>query len=383
MYPEVLNMNPMIVLKKEERLELYLMLLEIEKEVKGQPYIAILMRADEAGGGITPSMVKRDLLRSLPLKACENLLYRLTDLGYFEEPEVKRERNLNGQHGQDGQEPVFRLTDKGRESAQTNTFWQPEKGAYMVYKSKSPLITRLIGQSIIQITRHRSDKGEQRNTSDVLKQDLNKPIKVLNQEGREEKIRIIDFEEKCLSCGQVVTILEIKVYENEALIKIKPKENAEKSEDILGKFFTSLREEEVRDALLAGEFGDSYDKHKKVVRSPFSPENLSWIRDVHIQKPIYEGVEFEPVQLQGVRFIPSDEEQARMWVEEWLLRNVDEYFWSDEEFQAYLHKKLGIILEFYPQLGGVTRKEMIDRLSKRQNSFYSIAKLEAANYLSY
>jgi hypothetical protein len=72
-----------------------------------------------------------------------------------------------------------------------------------------------------------------------------------------------------------------------------------------------------------------------------------------------------------------------MWVEEWLLRNVDKYFWSDEEFQAYLHKKLGIILEFYPQLRGVTRKEMIDKLSKRQNSFYSIAKLEATNYLSY
>jgi len=379
-------MNPMIVLKKEERLELYLMLLEIEKKVKDRPYIAILKRAYEAGGEITPSMVRSDLLVSLPLKACENLLYRLTDLGYFEKAGVKSERNLNGQHGQDGQEPVFRITDKGRESAQTETFWQPEKGAYMVYKSKSPLITRLIGQSIIQIIRHRSDKGEQRNTSDVLKQDLNKPIKVLNQEGQEEEIRIIGFEEKCLSYGQVVTILEIKVYENEAVIKIKPKENkenVEKSEDILGKFFTPLREEEVRDALLAGEFGDSYDKHKKVVRTPFSPENLSWIRDVHIEKPVYEGVEFAPVQLEGVRFIPSDEEQARMWVEEWLLRNVDEYFWSDEEFQAYLHKKLGIILEFYPQLGGVTRKEMIDRLSKRQNSFYSIAKLEAANYLSY
>jgi hypothetical protein len=379
-------MNPMIVLKKEERLELYLMLLEIEKKVKDRPYIAILMRAYEAGGEITPSMVKRDLLGNLPLKACENLLYRLTDLGYFEEAGVKRERNLNGQYGQDGQEPVFRITNKGRESAQTKTFWQPEKGAYMVYKSKSPLITPLIGQSIIQITRYRSDKGEQRNTSDVLKQDLNKPIKVLNQEGQEEEIRIIGFEEKCLSYSQVVTILEIKVYENEAVIKIKAKENkenVEESEGILGKFFTPLREEEVRDALLAGEFGDSYDKHKKVVRTPFFPENLSWIRDVHIEKPVYEGVEFDRVRLEGVRFIPSDEEQARMWVEEWLLRNVDEYFWSDEEFQAYLHKKLGIILEFYPQLGGVTRKEMIDKLSKRQNSFYSIAKLEATNYLSY
>ena len=338
-------------------------------------------------------MVKRDLLRSLPLKACENLLYRLTDLGYFEEPEVKRERNLNGQHGQDGQEPVFRITDKGRESAQTKTFWQPEKGAYKVYKSKSPLITRLIGQSIIQITRHRSDKGEhrsdkgeQRNTSDVLKQDLNKPIKVLNQERHEEEIRIIDFEEKCLSYSQVDAILEIEVYENEAVIKIKEKknkENVEESGDPLGKFFTPLREEEVRDALLAGEFGDSYNKHKKIVRTPFSPENLRCIRDVDIEKPIYEGVEFKHVRLEGVRFIPSDEEQARMWVEEWLLRNVDKYFWSDEEFKAYLHEKLGIILEFYPQLGGVTRKEMIDRLSKRQNSFYSIAKLEAANYLSY
>ena len=375
-------MNPMIDLRKEEQLELYLMLLEIEKKVKDRPYIAILIRADEAGGEITPSMVRSHLLGSLPLKACENLLYRLTDLGYFE----KRERNLNGQYGQDGQEPVFRITDKGRESAQTKTFWQPEKGAYMVYKSKSPLITRLIGQSIIQITRHRSDKGEQRNTSDVLKQDLNKPIKVLNQEGHEEEIRIIGFEEKCLSYSQVDTILEIEVYENEAAIKIKPKENKEnvkKSEDALGKFFTPLREEEVRDALLAGEFGDSYDKDKRVVRTPFSPEDLRWIRDVRIQKPIYEGVEFERVQLEGVRFIPSDEEQARMWVEEWLLRNVDKYFWSDEEFQAYLHEKLGIILEFYPQLGGMTRKEMIDRLSKRQNSFYSIAKLEAANYLSY
>lgn len=381
----------MIVLRRRERLELYLMLLEIEKKVKDRPYIGILKRACEAGGEITPSMVRSDLLVSLPPKACENLLYRLTDLGYFEKAGVKRERNLNGQHGQDGQEPVFRLTDKGRESAQTKTFWQPEKGAYMVYKSKSPLITRLIGQSIIQITRHRSDKGEQRNTSDVLKQDLNKTIKVLNKEEHEEEIRIeeiriIGFEEKCLSYGQVDTILEIEVYENEAAIKIKPKENKEnvkKSEDALGKFFTPLREEEVRDALLAGKFGDSYDKHKKVVRIPFSPEDLSWIRDVHIEKPVYEGVEFERVKLEGVRFIPSDEEQARMWVEEWLLRNVDEYFWSDEEFQAYLHKKLGIILEFYPQLGGVTRKEMIDRLSNRQNSFYSIAKLEAANYLSY
>lgn len=361
------------------------MLLEIEKKVKDRPYIAILMRAYEAGGEIAPSMVRGDLLVSLPLKACENLLYRLRDLGYFE----KRERNLNGQDGQDGQEPVFRITDKGRESAQTKTFWQPEKGAYMVYKSKSPLITRLIGQSIIQITPpNRSDKREQQNYSSkaVLEKDLDKSLKILNQEGHQEEIHIIDFEEKCLSYSQVDTILEIEVYENEAVIKIKAKENKEKveeSKDILGKFFTPLREEEVRDTLLAGKFGDSYDKHKKVVRTPFSPENLSWIRKVNIEKPIYEGVEFDRVELEEVRFIPSDEEQARMWVEEWLLRNVDKYFWSDEEFQAYLHKKLGTILEFYPQLGGVTRKEMIDRLSKRQNSFYSIAKLEAANYLSY
>jgi hypothetical protein len=232
-------MNAMIVLRKRERLELYLMLLEIEKKVEDRPYIAILKRADEVGGEITPSMVRSDLLVSLPLKACENLLYRLTDLGYFEKAGVKSERNLNGQHGQDGQEPVFRITDKGRESAQTKTFWQPEKGAYMVYKSKSPLITRLIGQSIIQITRHRSDKGEQRNTSDVLKQDLNKPIKVLNKEEHEEEIRIkeiriIGFEEKCLSYGQVDTILEIEVYENEAAIKIKPKENKENVKKIGG-----------------------------------------------------------------------------------------------------------------------------------------------------
>jgi hypothetical protein len=381
----------MIVLRGKEKLALYQVLLTLEKRQKNPPFVAILMRAEKGGGEITPGQVQADLLPALPLTACQNLLSRLEDLGYLDSQGART-------NGSSKSETIFYLTDKGKAAAQTQTFWQAEKGLYDLYLSESTLVQDLTGQPLIKISPHYGppSKGNPEEVPDVLHDYWNKEVRIMDKEGHEEVVRIVHFEAKCIPMEPVEVTLEIEVVEEEGTIRFmevssqksmpQPKETPSpeaKSNGLLAKFHTPLSEEAVREELLKSKFGASYDEVKKVIRMPFDPNNLAWVRDVELEKPTWRGVSFEPVRLEKVSFLPANEQEARMWVEEWLFRNIARYFWDEEEFRTYVEETLRPILDHYPELKNLGRKELVEKFSKRENAFYAIAKLETTTYLTY
>ena len=381
----------MIVLRGKEKLALYQVLLTLEKKQKNPPFVAILMRAAEGGGEITPGQVRADLLPALPLTACQNLLSRLEDLGYLDSQGART-------NGSSKSETIFYLTDKGKAAAQTQTFWQAEKGLYDLYLSESTLVQELTGQPLIKISPHYGppSKGDPEEVPDVLHDYWNKEVRIMDKERHEEVVRIVHFEAKCIPMEPVEVNLEIEVAGEEGTIRFmevssqksmpQPKDAPApeaKSNGLLAKFHTSLSEEAVREELLKSKFGASYDEVKKVIRMPFDPNNLAWVRDVKFEKSTWRGVSFGPVRLEKVSFLPANEQEARMWVEEWLFRNIDRYFWDEEEFRTYVEEKLRPILDHYPELKNLGRKELVEKFSKRENAFYAIAKLETTTYLTY
>lgn len=116
----------MIVLRKKEKAKLYHMQLTLEKKGKDPPFLAVLMLARENGGQITSQAVRNKLMPSLPFRACENILFRLQEHEYLDSN--------------------FSLTDKGHKSAETRSYWEPERGAYEVSILDSDLVDKLTGQ---------------------------------------------------------------------------------------------------------------------------------------------------------------------------------------------------------------------------------------------
>jgi hypothetical protein len=269
---------------------------------------------------------------------------------------------------------------------------------YDLYLSESTLVQELTGQPLIKISPHYGppSQGNPEEVPDVLHDYWNKEVRIMDKEGHEEVVRIVHFEAKCIPMKPVEVTLEIEVAGAEGTIrfmevssqKSMPQPNEApapeaKSNGLLAKFHTSLSEESVREELLKSKFGASYDEVKKVIRVPFDPNNLAWVRDVKLEKPTWRGVSFGPVRLEKVSFLPANEQEARMWVEEWFFRNIDRYFWDEEEFRTYVEEKLRPILDHYPELKNLGRKELVEKFSKRENAFYTIAKLETTTYLTY
>ena len=80
----------MITLRKNEQVEIYQVELALKEKTKQSPFIAVLILAQEQGE-ITAETLKDYLLHTLPIRACNNLLIRLTQQGYLEK---KRQQNF-------------------------------------------------------------------------------------------------------------------------------------------------------------------------------------------------------------------------------------------------------------------------------------------------
>ena len=77
----------MITIKKSESIELYQLKLTLKEKVKQNPFIAVLMLAQELFDNeseyINSEILREKLLPVFPLKSCQNLLKRLSYEGYF------------------------------------------------------------------------------------------------------------------------------------------------------------------------------------------------------------------------------------------------------------------------------------------------------------
>lgn len=366
----------MITLRKNEQVEIYQVELALKEKTKQSPFIAVLILAQEQGE-ITAETLKDYLLPTLPIRACNNLLIRLTQQGYLEK---KRQHNFRNDiwgrsfYNDDENEyddSIFTLTELGEQSAVDKSFWVGEKGIYNVYVSHS----NLINQKIIKTEKVDRNLEDDRNANrqHTPRFVLEHQNQILNINKKE--IRIEEIEDKCFQLKPLECSLEIETKEDEALIKIKEKQTL---------FQTSyeINENELKEELLSNTNEFDYDESKKVVLSEFNQENISFNRKVKLRNPYFQNNQFNSVEIEKVAFIPSDKRNAELWLNEILFKGIDKYFLNEKTFNEFTANKAKLILEHY-SVELPTRKQLKQNIAERENTFYQTAKLETIDYLNY
>lgn len=367
----------MITLRKNEQVEIYQVELALKEKTKQSPFIAVLILALEQGG-ITVETLKDYLLPTLPIRACNNLLIRLTQQGYLEKGSQQNFRNnirshsfFNEEDENDYNGSVFTLTELGKQSAVDKSFWVGEKGIYNVYISHS----NLLNQQIIKIEKIDRNLEDDRKTNrqDIPGFILEHQNQILNINKKE--IRIEEIEYKCFKLKPLECLMEIETKENDALIRIKEKQTLFQSS-------YEINENELKEELLSNTNELDYDESKKVVLSEFNQDNISFNRKVKLRNPYFQNNHFNSVEIENVPFIPSDKRNAVLWLNEILFKGIDKYFLDENTFYEFTANKAKPILEHY-RVELPTREQLKQIIAERENAFYQTAKLETIDYLNY
>jgi hypothetical protein len=370
----------MISLKRNENIQVFQIALSLKEKIKQSPFIAILMLAQEQGR-VSPNTLRRYLLPALPERACENLLFRLMYQGYL----------LNGD------EDEYTLTQFGINCATDKTFWIGEKGIYNVFVSKSNLVKqRIIKIDKIERTENDRDVLTSQTPSEVKNYE-NQIILINNTEKFIEKI-----EDKCFQLNPIKCTLEINSNAEETILKISNSSNQSLYNTILDFTETGIQEEILTNAyknkmpisnpiILRRNLSsrvinlgksEYYDNEKKAIIVPFEKNNISFVRSVQIQKPIFQNNEFDSVELKNISYLPCDNFNAQLWYGELLKTQIDNYFFDDSSFSAFANI-VSEPFQKYFKINIPDRKYFVEQLKKRNDSFYEISKLESADYLSY
>lgn len=366
----------MITLRKSEQIEIYQVELALKEKTKQSPFIAVLILAQEQGE-ITAETLKDNLLPTLPIRACNNLLIRLTQQGYLEKKRQQNFRNdiwgrsFYDENESDYNNSIFTLTELGEQSAIDKSFWVGEKGIYNVYVSHS----NLLGQQIIKTEKVDRNLEDDRNTNrqytpGFVLEHQNQILKINNKE-----IRIEEIEEKCFQLKPLECSLEIETKEDDALIRIKEKQTLFQSS-------FEINENELKEELLSNTNEFEYEENRKVVLSDFNQDNLSFNRKVKLRNPYFQNNHFNSVEIENVAFIPSDIRNAELWLDEIIFKGIDRYFLDEKTFNEFTANKAKPILEHY-SVELPTREQLKQTIAERENAFYQTAKLETIDYLNY
>jgi phage FluMu protein Com len=357
----------MITLKRNEDIEIFQVELALKSKTKQSPFISILILTKEQEN-VSAETLQENLLPSLPLRACENLLKRLEQQGYLQ----KEQSNRYGYH-QTYQDDFanYLLTDFGQQSATDQSFWIGEKGVYTVFVSKSNLIQQRI------IRTERVERAEDNRNTNIIRT----PNEIRQYENQilninKTEVLIEDVEKKCFQLKSAHGILEIQANENETVLKLNKENQTIYQTDI------SIEENVLQKELLlsCGEF--EYDEDKNAILTEFSKDNLSFKRKVKIFKPIFQRVPFNQVELENISHIPSDKQNADLWYWELLYKKMDDYFLDENSFKEFA-TELAKPIQLYFKIKVPQRKELAEILNEKEDAFYQIAKLETIDYLNY
>jgi len=372
----------MITLRKSEQVEVYQVELALKEKTKQSPFIAVLILVQELGE-ITAETLKNYLLPTLPIRACNNLLIRLTQQGYLENKRQKIFRNdfwrpsSYDEDEIDYNKSIFTLTELGEQSAIDESFWVGEKGIYDVYVSKKLFDDAFTPFHILRIEKskiledNRNKTSSEKRTPQEISAYKGLHIKLNNQE-----VLLEEIEEKCFQLKPLDCVLEIETKEDDAVIRIK-----EKQQTLFQSSF-KIKENELKQQLLSNTNEFEYDENKNVVLSEFNPDNLSFNRKVKLRNPYFQNNHFNSLEIENVAFIPSDIRNAELWLDEIIFKGIDRYFLDEKTFNEFIANKAKPILEHY-SVELPTREQLKQKIAKRENAFYQTAKLETIDYLNY
>lgn len=142
---------------------------------------------------------------------------------------------------------------------------------------------------------------------------------------------------------------------------------------------------EVIAELLINEYQSDYDEAQQLIRLPFKTTELSLKRNISIENPQYNGLCFNKIELeQPIQISPLDDQEAAQWFTALVVSRIQNYFYSDEEFNMYTEKIAEEFVEYHQSLtNSISRSQLINKLNKKPAGFYIKAKLDTINYLNY
>ena len=378
----------MITIKKSESIELYQLKLTLKKKVKQNPFIAVLMLAQELFDNeseyINSEILREKLLPVFPLKSCQNLLKRLSYEGYFDEVwdyngeliKVPKEDFLKSDYKSFQQKSDFVgfvLTELGEQSAEEKSYWIGENGIYNVYVSQSNLMSQRIIK-IEKVERSEDDRNGNKisETPYIITDYQNEILKI-----KDKECLIEEIDKKCFKLNPLDCTLEICAKDNEGKFTIG-KGNQE--------FFNSsfeINEIDLKEALLKNAEELHYDIDKKALLMHFDADNLSFFRTVKLNKPVFKNHRFDTVSIEQVLSLPINQNEAIKWYWSLLVNNIHSYFLSDEEFYIFSKQILEPFSQHYPNIKAPSRQKCIQYLEDKPNIFYQTAKIETIDYLNY
>jgi len=357
----------MITLKRNEDIEIFQVELALKSKTKQSPFISILILAQEQEE-VSAETLQENLLTSLPVRACENLLKRLEQQGYLQKEQSDR---FGYRQTYQDTSANYLLTDFGQQSATDKSFWIGEKGVYNVFVSKSNLVKQQI------IRTEKVERAEDNRNTNILRT----PNEISKYENRiltinKTEVMIEDVEEKCFQLKPVNCVMEIQAKENETVLKFS------KDNQLL--FQTNLEADEnnLQTELLSTCEEFEYHQDKKVILTDFNKDNISFNRKIKIGKPFFQRIIFNPIELENISHIPSDQLNAELWYSELLFKNLNQYFLDENSFDEYA-VELAKPIQPHFKLSVPNRNKFAEQLSKREDAFYQIAKIKTIDYLNY
>ena len=339
-----------MILTKDISINKYRVLADYKVKVAKSPFMSVLQLAQEEDGMLNSEVLYEKLMKPLALKACENLLERLSLMGYFDE--------IND---------FYQLTDFGLHSIDNQDFYDKRNGLLEIWVAESNRFT----QKIVKIEELKYDDDKKSKTQDIdykLESLVNfKNVVQLNNgaftlDKIEEQIKFLEEGEERLAI-----VLEETNYKIE-----------------LANFSQYIKEEKqkVIASILESEYGNNYLSKEHIVLTDFKNNDLSLVRDHKIESPIYEETSFNAITIPNIIVSPKNREEAKSWFQAKLKRGVNKYFESDEEFIEYENKIANEFQLFKEELlNTISRHELIKMFG--EEDFYKKAKLETIDYLNY
>jgi hypothetical protein len=362
----------MITLRKAEQIEIYQVVIALSEKTKQSPFIAVLILAQELWDDdeyyIDAEALQEKLLTALPIRACENLLERLTIQGYFEE--IWEDDEFYG----------YELTELGEQSATDKSFWVGEKGIFDVYVSSKLFDDGFTPYHILKIEKARAlqDDRNQGSRKVNVPQSIYTYKDIVNLKLGDKEIRIEEIEDKCFQLKTLNCSLEIETKDNEGFIRIKENQTLFESS-------FEINEKDLKEELLINSKEFKYDKDIKAIMIEFDKNNISFVRKVKIRNPEFKNNKFNSIEIENVKFLPIDGEEAVSWFVELLVTNIFDHFKSDEEFITFAES---LSKNFKPNFKVTipSRSRFLDFIKESYDEcdyFYEIAKLETIDYLNY
>lgn len=335
----------------------YEILADYTKISKESPLIAILKVCSEQSPFTVDKL--QDFLSPLNKNAVKNIIHRLVKLDYL----------LKDNDDFDDEEVMYSVSERGEEVCQKEEIEENNRGVLKMIiaypQNADAIIVRI--EALQKEAVHNQENTED-NVQKVFSQFIDKSQHLKNGTFKLkhiEDVYIIDEEKE----QDYIFNFSDESYKSELLDFSKP---------------VKVPKSKVISELLVNEYQSDYDKAKQLIRMPFDVNELSLKRKISIDYPKYYGLHFNKVELdKPFKISPLNLKEAEQWFAALVVSRIQNYFFSDEEFNLYTNQIAEEFVEYKQKLSKyISREDLIDRLSK-PDDFYRKAKLETINYLNY